>query len=104
MKSKEKKRNYSVHGLQIKILILFKLSEQFSSVESKWNSLNDVKIDACGWGVYCSALNAGGRWIGGNGGGEAKSNGREQGQSNKRKAILLTLPDCPTYPVHHQWD
>lgn len=45
---------------------------------------------------------AGGVGVGGEG--LAKSNGKEQGQSNEGEAILLTLPDCPTYHLHHQQD
>ena len=80
------------------------LSEQLSAVDSKCNSLNAVMKHAWGRGIYCTALNAGDRWIGEERREEAESNGRERGQSNKSKAILLTLPDCPTYPVRHRQD
>lgn len=46
--------------------------------------------------------------VGGEGGqggvGGAKSNGRAQGQSNERKTVLLTLPDCLTHLIRRRRD
>lgn len=80
-----------------------KLSEQLSAVESKCNSLNVVIKHAWGWEGYIAPLLMLVTDGLGSGGG-TKSNGREQGQSNESKTILLTLHDCPAYPVCHQRD
>lgn len=78
-----------------------KLSEQLSAVESKCNSLNVIK-HVWGWEEYIAQLLM--LVTDGLGRGGTKSNGREQGHSNESKPILLTLHDCPAYPVRHQRD